>query len=244
MELVAVQGQMSLIPGAAAAYAAARAEVAQKYKVALLLSSPAGAWRSEAMVLDMWLNPTKYGATKGVAKPKSLGGPGSVHENGRCIDVNNWATVGFKNLQPILAKHGFAHTIAKESWHFEYTGAAGGGSGTSGKPRKDTHMQLMLVKDDLHWTGIRPDGSWQIVGPYTSTDLRNGVLKSLGDPALPEYGVRLWTNTERDAYCLAWPKAATATSATGDAAVLAAIAKLPTAEQNGKAARDAIVKPA
>lgn len=127
MSLVAVQGDMMLEPSAAAAWAGLKAAVLSEYGVALRLSSPAGAWRSEALVLDMYLNPARYGATKGVAKPKSLGGPGSVHENGRCVDINNWAALGLKNLEPIAARHGFVRTIPKEQWHFEYRGGGSGG---------------------------------------------------------------------------------------------------------------------
>lgn len=146
MTLTAVQGSMSLASGTAQAWFAFCEAAVERYGFTPWISAPGGAWRSEAMVLDMWLNPAKYGATKGVAKPRSLGGPGSVHENGRCVDINNWAVLGSKLLEPLASQFGFTRTIAKEPWHFQHDGSTavgGSGSGGSGTPSP------VLEEDDM-----------------------------------------------------------------------------------------------
>ena len=163
MKLVTVQGAMQLAAPAAAAWDRLTQDAAREYGVSLIISSPGGAHRDDAMVLDMWRNPAKYGATKGTAKPRSLGGPGSVHENGLCVDIWNWAALGTKRLDKLAARHGFRRTIASEPWHYQHNGTAPAGGATASF-RKDEKMIHFYSKD----------------GPAGSNGLRYHILHSGG----------------------------------------------------------------
>jgi hypothetical protein len=139
MTIVKIQGDMSATSGTASAWKKVLADLAKARLPAGRITAPAGARRSKAMVLDMWLSsPARrrdvYGVPigVGVARPTSLGGAGSVHENGRCLDVGNVRTIGFSNLAPIMRRHGFVNTIPSEPWHWEYRGPEGGGAGGGG----------------------------------------------------------------------------------------------------------------
>lgn len=107
--LVAVQQGMMLEEHAANAWNKVVREISG---VKPTISYPAGAFRSEEMVVDMWHNPRRYGATKGTARPRSLGGPGSVHQNGECVDVWNWDAI--PELATVMDRHGFHRTISNE----------------------------------------------------------------------------------------------------------------------------------
>ncbi len=142
MELVDVQGGMQLAAPAAVAWARLRASIPAPFALPVL-SSPAGAWRSEEMVVDMWRNPAKYGASQGTAKPKSYGGPGSVHQNGLCIDINNWRSFGdlvvsrgfwrSRHLDQLAAAQGFYPDARypNEPWHYQHNGTTPAGGNTT-----------------------------------------------------------------------------------------------------------------
>jgi hypothetical protein len=166
MSFVTVQGAMQLAAPAAVAWARLVEDVRADTGVTLTISSPGGAFRSPEMVLDMWRNPAKYGATKGTAKPRSLGGPGSVHENGLCVDIWNWAAVGTKRLDQYAAAHGFRRTISTEPWHYQHNGImpAGGGKAPF-DPRKGKEKMLHFYTED---------------GPAGSNGLRYHILHSGG----------------------------------------------------------------
>ncbi len=153
MNLVTVQGAMQLdSPTANAWFAFERASVAEK-RIDPIITSPAGAWRSEAMVVDMWYHPERYGATQGTARPISLGGGGSIHQKGRSVDVYNWRAYGlFKwsaraNLAKLANRFGFRHTIDSEAWHLEHDGVTATGGGSSGsKPIPESEEDEVLIK--------------------------------------------------------------------------------------------------
>lgn len=144
MTLVTVQGDMVLEAVAASAWSRLKAAAVAATGITPVLSSPAGAWRSEELVVDMWRNPKKYGASQGVARPISYGGGGSVHQNGLCVDINNWRAFGglvlhrgfwrSSVLDGLCAAHGF-HMDSRypnEPWHYQHNGtAAAGGDATS-----------------------------------------------------------------------------------------------------------------
>lgn len=145
-KLVRVQGDMELATPAAAAWFALVDDAVESGHVAPVLSSPAGAWRSEEMVVDMWRHPAKYGASQGTARPISYGGGGSVHQNGLCVDVNNWRAFGglvvhrgFRRssvLDGLCAAHGF-HMDARypnEPWHYQHNGLMPAGAGVDPLP--------------------------------------------------------------------------------------------------------------
>lgn len=142
-QLTRVQGGMMLATATATAWAKFEAASIAERKIDPLISSPGGAWRSEAMVRDMWLNPKKYGATKGVAVPRSMGGPGSVHEYGRSVDINNWRRYGLtvasatRNLDALANRFGFRRTIAKEPWHYVHDGVTASGGGSNADSTED-----------------------------------------------------------------------------------------------------------
>src|SRR5690606_15996455 len=141
-----------------------------------ILSSPAGAYRSEELVVDMWRNPAKYGASQGVAKPISRGGGGSVHQNGRCIDVNNWASFGdlvvsrgfrrSRRRDTLAAAHGVYPDARypNEPWHYQHNGTTPAGGITEGPfdMLSDTEQTELLNKTrEIHdvifnpWYGIK-----------------------------------------------------------------------------------------
>ena len=147
MNLVTVQGSMRLEAAAAAAWDALVDDVRAMTGVTLTITSPGGAYRDEAMVVDMWLHPDRYGATKGTARPTSLGGPGSVHETGRCVDINNWEAVPGTLLIAVAARHGFHRTIPAEPWHFEHTATSTAGTDTTPLPEEDTMKAIVVIID-------------------------------------------------------------------------------------------------
>lgn len=243
MNLVTVQGSMQLAAPAAAAWHRLTIDVARQTGVSLLISSPAGAYRDEAMVVDMWRNPKKYGASQGVARPKSLGGPGSVHENGLCVDINNWALVGSKRLDDIARAHGFRRTIASEPWHYQHSGVMpAAATVTKFEEQGDIEMRVLYnkdSKDDDTRRALIGELTFQVITGPQSTRER----KFWGDPVNVTVGE--W-DAARDLVIarrkeLGLPVAISSNGSVGvDYDRIQGM--IPTAEQNGAAARAAIVK--
>lgn len=121
MVLVTVQGALLLDEQAATAWFAMERAARDEYDVDLTISSPTGAWRSPELVLDMYRNKERYGipASQPVAKPRSLGGLGSVHEAGRSIDVWNHTAIARQDLVALANRFGFRFPIATEPWHMQ-----------------------------------------------------------------------------------------------------------------------------
>jgi hypothetical protein len=172
-QLAVVQGGMMLAIPTARAYlafeAAAKAEGWDPN-----ITAPAGAFRSEAMVEDMWnSSPARrlavYGVPLGgtVAKPRSLGGGGSVHENGRCVDIGNWGSIGQKRLDTLANKFGFKRTIASEGWHYQHDGVTAIGGGAGGGGSASIEGITMTSKLVLHKVGA--DMAYYLVDPFTTT---------------------------------------------------------------------------
>jgi hypothetical protein len=176
--MITVQGDMQLADNTANAWFALRAAALAEFRVALRISSPAGAWRSPEMVMDMWLYPAKYGATKGTAKPRALGGPGSVHESGRCVDIYNWPAMGpteskaITNLERLAARSGFTRTIKVEAWHYQHDGS--GGSGGGGSTRK-VNQDMLIIRHDYadkdHYFHFWPGGVKYLGSPSQAATL-------------------------------------------------------------------------
>jgi hypothetical protein len=170
MNLVEVQGTLALAEPAASAWRELVDQVRAETGITLTISFPGGAWRSEAMVLDMWRAPAKYGATKGTARPRSLGGPGSVHENGLCVDVWNWARLGTERLDAYAARHGFRRTIAAEPWHYQHSGIAPAGAiqrdHLAEEEEEDTDMKLLYVTDSVDGNGVP---GWALLNTRTGS---------------------------------------------------------------------------
>lgn len=174
MQLVAVQGDMMLDAPAARAWLNLEAAAASQYGVNLNLTAPAGAWRSEAMVIDMWLSsPARrkavYGVPigVGVARPKSLGGGGSVHQNGHCIDINNWSLIGSKKLNALARQFGFTQTISTEPWHLQHDGSGVAGVGGSSMPDQPKRRYSMTTNYVKVTTGDKAGGEgslWATAG--------------------------------------------------------------------------------
>jgi len=155
MELVTVQGSMQLEAATAQAWGRLVAEARAATGITPVLSSPAGAWRSEELVVDMWRDPAKYGASQGVAKPRSLGGGGSVHQNGRCVDINNWRAFGdlvvsrgfwrSRRLDDLAAAQGFHPDprYPNEPWHYQHTGTS-----VAGDIEEDDMPTIQEIHDD------------------------------------------------------------------------------------------------
>jgi hypothetical protein len=159
MILVTVQGSIQLEAVTARAWKALVAAVKAAHGVTLTISSPAGGYRSEAMVVDMWRNPAKYGATQGTARPRSLGGPGSVHQSGRCVDIWNHAAVPRKSLVSIARKYGFIFTIPTEPWHTWQDGTVvGGGTAGSGSTPISNSDEETLMR-----ARSKDSGTWYII---------------------------------------------------------------------------------
>lgn len=280
MELVTVQGDMQLAEPAASAWLALVADARATARITPYLSTPAGAWRSDAMVADMWRNPKKYGASKGTAKPRSLGGPGSVHENGLCVDINNWVLFGelayvrgFKRslrLDRLCAAHGFHpdSRFPNEPWHYQHNGTTPAGGGTDPFPEVD-HALLRRQKEGImfvHGIGA-PDVAYEgftdangkfrlrtcsanqsaiVIGSGLSVQINDDRLTQLGveaGGATPVGGLTITPKVDAQVTVgsVELPPGL-ATKADVDAAADAVAAKIPTAEQNGAAARAAIVK--
>ncbi len=153
MNLVVVQGSMMLDAPAASGWVALESAVQSEYGINLNITSPAGAWRSPEMVLDMYFSsPARrkavYGVPIGVAvaKPKSLGGNGSVHENGLCVDIADRTGISQKNLVAIAAEHGFTFTISTEPWHMQHSG--GGFSSGGSDPTPSDNALLRRRKEN------------------------------------------------------------------------------------------------
>lgn len=144
MNLVTVQGSMQLAEPAATAWLALVADVCASTGIRLTITSPGGAWRSEEMVLDMWRNPARYGATMGTAKPRSLGGPGSIHQDGLCVDIWNWAAIGTPDLDHYAALHGFRRTITGERWHYQHNGITPAGATPTPIPASTLEEELLM----------------------------------------------------------------------------------------------------
>jgi len=191
MELVAIQGAMLATPGTAWAWARVL-----KVHPRARITSPAGAFRSEAMVLDMWeSSPARRLAVYhvplgvGVARPKSLGGLGSVHENGRCVDVNEMLSA----YRPALVDAGFVNIIRTEPWHWEYRGPEGGGTGggdgggTATTVRKDPQMSAGMQVYQM----VDEAGNDVVPNDFT----RAGFLV-LPTKAFPQGGYEATTNGE------------------------------------------------
>lgn len=115
-------------------------------------------------------------------------------------------------------------------------------------------MQLMIVSGETYYTGIVDDGRWMDITP-SPADFQNALLAAHGNPADSSRGVRLWTAAQRTAYKVVFSKYTVASAGVVDVEPVVAAAKagaeagvatlkIPTAAENGKAARDAIVKPA
>jgi hypothetical protein len=165
MNLVTVQGSMSLDAPAASAWLAMEAAARKEFGVDLTITSPAGAYRSPAMVLDMYLSsPARrlavYGVPigTGVARPTSLGGNGSVHENGRCVDLWNHTAIARKDLVALARRFGFTFTISTEPWHMQHNGTTGAGAGGGGistpQQRRLAMTARFLWADGPIWAGI------------------------------------------------------------------------------------------
>lgn len=151
MQLVAVQGAIQLDAPTARAWLAFEAAVRAEHGVDLNITSPAGGYRSPEMVLDMWLHRDRYGipASQPIARPRSLGGGGSVHENGRCVDINNHEAVPRKSLVALADRFGFTFTIASEPWHVQHNGSmtAGGAGGFTPIPDVEDDMPTVIVAE-------------------------------------------------------------------------------------------------
>lgn len=156
--LIRVQGDMQLAEPAASAWLALVDHCRSELGIVPVLSSPGGAWRSDEMVTDMWLHPAKYGASQGTARPKSRGGPGSVHENGLCIDINNWRSFGdlvvyrgfwrSAALDRLCAAHGF-HMDARypnEPWHYQHNGTVPAGGSSDPFETEETIPMPALIR--------------------------------------------------------------------------------------------------
>lgn len=200
MRLVEVQGGMRLEASAAAAWFALVEAGRARFSVAAVLSSPAGAWRSDELVRDMFLHPAKYGASQGTAKPRSMGGPGSVHENGWCVDVNNWRQFGdlvvsrgfrrSRRLDTLAAGFGYRpdSRYPNEPWHYQYDGTtiAGGGTTPFEEERDDmTTGNLYQYPSD----GPRTTRAGSIPAGGTTHDFRprQGDLFWEREPGAPLY---------------------------------------------------------
>ncbi|HTN57525.1 MAG TPA: hypothetical protein VL043_04605 [Protaetiibacter sp.] len=164
MQLGTVQGGMQLAEPAASAWIALVEQVRRETGVTLTITYPAGAWRSEEVVLDMWRNPKKYGATHGTAKPRSLGGPGSIHENGLCVDIWNWAALSTKRLDELAARHGFRRTITAEPWHYQHNGTTPAGGDTTPFDPDESEEDDMTPRV-IRRTGTSTD-EWMLVAPH------------------------------------------------------------------------------
>lgn len=243
MSLVTVQGSMKLAAAAAAAWHRLVADCKKQTGVTLTITSPAGAYRDEAMVVDMWRNPKKYGASQGVARPKSLGGPGSVHESGLCVDINNWAAVGSERLDALARVHGFRRTITTEPWHYQHSGVMPAAVKVDKfEEQGDIEMRVLYNKDstdDATRRALIGELTFQVITGPQSTRER----KFWGDPVNVTVGE--W-NAARDLVIARRKELGLPVAVTSDGSVGVDYDRIqgmiPTAEQNGAAARAAIVK--
>lgn len=157
-----VQGDMQLADPAAAGWFGLVEDAVAETGITPVLSEPAGAWRSEELVVDMFRDPGKYGASQGVARPISLGGGGSVHQNGLCVDINNWRAFGglvlwrgfwrSSVLDTLCARHGFYADpkYPNEPWHYQHTGTTTAGTGHTAFPADaTTHLLEGLEMDTI-----------------------------------------------------------------------------------------------
>lgn len=198
MKLVTVQGRMQLAAPAAAGWLALVDHSRREYARTPLITSPAGAWRSEELVEDMFRNPSKYGASQGVARPKSLGGPGSVHENGLCVDINNWRAYGglvlhkgfwrSSALDGLCAAHGFHPDprYPNEPWHYQHNGTVPAGGGRAPFPQiiqlEGLEMDTILVEllDNYGRYGAKNGRYYSLWSPSS------GRVQKINDPALAD----------------------------------------------------------
>lgn len=169
-ELVAVQGDITLPTGAAAAWLTLEAEVAATFGVNLNISAPGGGYRPFDMQVDMRANPTKYGARPGkvAAAGYSVHGrlPGS-------IDIYNHAAIPRKSLVAIAKKHGLiADRVPNEPWHFEYDGVTGGGGSGFTPTVQEDDMSTMLR---LFYTQNSKTEQTLFVGPGNVDALRHPI---------------------------------------------------------------------
>ncbi len=124
-ELTPVQGTIQLANTTARAWLGLETATRTELGVDLNITSPAGGYRDLAMQRAMYANPAAFGA-------KTVATPGySVHGQGRCVDIYNWAALGSRRLDLIAARFGFRRTIIGEAWHYQHDGvtATGGGGG-------------------------------------------------------------------------------------------------------------------
>jgi len=128
--------------------------------------------------------------------------------------------------------------------YFTATIPAGSGGTSFDNTPKGKKMQLMLVSGEKFYTGVTDDW-WLDLPPLplkpdkSMGDLQAALLKVYGEN-------RLWTAAERTALKTVIPQKGTGVSGGGGSVdlspVLTAIGGVPTAAQNGAAARAAIVK--
>lgn len=207
MNLEQVQGGMALDAPTAAAWRRLVAAVEDAHGVTLTITSPGGAWRSEALVVDMYLHPAKYGASKGTARPKSYGGGGSIHENGRCIDIWNHASVPRAALVSLAARWGFKFTISGEPWHIQHDGVTTGGGGTA---HHDSQEEDEVKTSQMHYTdgagvvqriAFTPGTAWYLKWNEGGSEIANGLAVSLGTansvPATPSMFEAVVASAER-----------------------------------------------
>jgi len=198
MNLVTVQGSMRLDGPAAAAWFALEAAGIERFRWNANITNPAGAHRPPEMVLDMWFSsPARrkavYGVPLGgsVARPKSLGGPGSVHENGRCVDIGNWYTIlpgdevgADLRLQRLAKEFGFIRTIKGERWHYEYKGS-GGGAGGGDEVTAQENWDYGVTSADPAAKGAKYPAWRYLAGIGYKVDQLIAAIKGLSSPAAP-----------------------------------------------------------
>lgn len=136
-ELTPVQGAIYLANNTAHAWYAMVNACRIATKVQLTITAPFGGYRSLAAQQYMWQH-RETSSTGQVAYPGH-----SVHGNGRCVDIYNWASAN-SWLRTNAATYGFTRTIMpSEPWHFQHNGSSGGGGGSApAAKREDTLMEL------------------------------------------------------------------------------------------------------
>lgn len=182
-ELEAVQGDIRLAKGTAAAWRALVSDVKAGTGITITITSPAGGYRDLALQEDMYRNPGKYGATHGVASPGH-----SVHGTGRCVDIYNWASVGTAKLDGFAAKRGFSRTIAAEGWHYQHDGTttAGGDYTAFDNKKEDDDMKDLLLLIQTPQTKDKSASDWwvQNLADHTYYHVQNitqlNYLRALG----------------------------------------------------------------
>ena len=223
---------------AARAWTALKAEYDRAHPdESLTIAAPVGGYRSYSVQADMHVNPSRYGLSAYSTVPIAAAGY-STHGDGMAVDIAGASLAGTRKtwLLANAARFGFTRQFGdKDPNHYRHDGVTTAGGGTRITEREnDMQMFHKTLGTGTTWVVAGP-GIWYPIGRQATA---NNAAVAFGSSTL-------LTDDQWDiaqAICLS---GATGTSAPVNLApVLDALAalKIPTAAENGAAARDSIVK--